>query len=309
MAKFYYGGQAVMEGVMMRGRKRMAIAVRAPNGEIVMHEEPLTAAIYTRKWGQWPFVRGLGMLWDALGLGMRALIWSADVSLQEEGQEPVKFSGPVAWTTIAFSLALAVGIFFLLPTMAAKFLAPLGANALAVSFVEGTIRLTLFLVYLWAIGFMPDIRRVFSYHGAEHKTINAYEAGVPLTPANVARFSTSHTRCGTSFLLTVMVIAIFVFAPFHFDNLFLRLLSRIILIPVVAGIAYEYMRFTAGHLNWPWVRALIKPGLQLQRLTTREPDEKMLECAIAALIPVLAADGIQLDAAVEVQPTPVTVAA
>ena len=161
MAKFYYGGQAVMEGVMMRGRKQMAIAVRAPNGEIVMHEEPLTAAIYTRKWGQWPFVRGLGMLWDALGLGIRALIWSADVSLQEEGQEPVKFSGPVAWTTIAFSLALAVGIFFLLPTMAAKFLAPLGANALAVSLVEGTIRLTLFLVYLWAIGFMPDIRRVF----------------------------------------------------------------------------------------------------------------------------------------------------
>ena len=141
---------------------------------------------------------------------------------------------------------------------------------------------------------MPDIRRVFSYHGAEHKTINAYEAGVPLTPANVARFSTSHTRCGTSFLLTVMIIAIFVFAPFHFDNLFLRLLSRIILIPVVAGIAYEFMRFTAGHLNWPWVRALIKPGLQLQRLTTREPDEKMLECAIAALRPVLAADGIEL---------------
>ena len=118
--------------------------------------------------------------------------------------------------------------------------------------MEGTIRLTLFLVYLWAIGFMPDIRRVFSYHGAEHKTINAYEAGVPLTPANVARFSTSHTRCGTSFLLTVMLISIFVFAPFHFDNLFLRLLSRIILIPVVAGIAYEFMRFTAGHRQLDW---------------------------------------------------------
>lgn len=308
MAKFYYGGQAVMEGVMMRGRKQMAIAVRAPNGEIVMHEEPLTAAIYTRKWGQWPFVRGLGMLWDALGLGMRALIWSADVALQEEGQEPVKFSGPVAWTTIALSLTLAVGIFFLLPTLAAKWLAPLGANGLVVSIVEGVIRLALFLVYLWAIGFMPDIRRVFAYHGAEHKTINAYESGVPLTPANVTRFSTSHTRCGTSFLLTVMIIAIIVFAPFHFDNLFLRLLSRIILIPVVAGIAYEFMRFTAGHQDNPLVRALIVPGLQLQKLTTREPDERMLECAIAALKPVLAADGIVLPM-VEPQSQPVAVGA
>jgi uncharacterized protein YqhQ len=298
-----------MEGVMMRGRKQMAIAVRAPNGEIVTHQEPLTAAIYTRKWGQWPFVRGLGMLWDALGLGMRALMWSADVALQEEGQEePVKFSGPVAWTTIALSLAVAVGVFFLLPTAAAKWLTPLGANALVISVVEGVIRLALFLVYLWAIGFMPDIRRVFAYHGAEHKTINAYEAGAPLTPASVARFTTAHTRCGTSFLLTVMIISIIVFAPFHFDNLFLRLLSRIILIPVVAGIAYEFMRFTAGHLHWPWVRALIVPGLQLQRLTTREPDERMIQCAITALRPVLAADGIELPV-VEPQPAPAAVGA
>ncbi len=296
MGKFYYGGQAVIEGVMMRGRKRVAVAVRAPNGEIVVHEEPLAAAIYTQKWGQWPFVRGLGMLWDALGLGMRALMWSADVSLQEEGQEEVKFTGPMAWTTVAVSLAIAVGIFFLLPTLAAKWLSPLGSNGLVVSIVEGVIRLGLFLAYLWAIGFMPDIRRVFAYHGAEHKTINAYEAGAVLTPANAARFSTAHTRCGTSFLLSVMIIAILVFAPFHFENLFLRLASRLVLIPVVAGIAYELMRFTAGHVEWPWVRAMITPGLLLQRLTTREPDERMLECAIAALRPVLAADGIELPA-------------
>ncbi len=294
MAKFYYGGQAVIEGVMMRGRKRVAVAVRAPNGEVVLHEEPLTAAIYTRKWGQWPFVRGLGMLWDALGLGMRALLWSADVAIQEEGKEEIKFTGPVAWTTVALSLAIAVGVFFLLPTAAARWLSPLGAGGLLVSLVEGVIRLTLFLAYLWAIGFMPDIRRVFAYHGAEHKTINAYEAGAILTPANVARFSTSHTRCGTSFLLSVMIIAIFVFAPFHFDNVLLRLLSRLVLIPVVAGIAYEFLRFTAGHVDQPLVRALIAPGLLLQRLTTREPDETMLECAIAALRPVLAADGIEL---------------
>lgn len=309
MAQFYYGGQAVIEGVMMRGRKRMAVAVRAPDGQIVVHEEPLTAAIYTRKWGQWPFVRGLGMLWDALGLGMRALLWSADIAMKEEGQEEVAFTGPVAWTTVATSLLIAVGLFFLLPTTAAKWLTPVGLGGLAVSVVEGIIRLALFLLYLWAIGFMPDIRRVFAYHGAEHKTINAYEAGQPLTPNSVARFTTAHTRCGTSFLLSVMLISIIVFAPFHFDNLFLRLASRIVLIPVVAGIAYEFMRFTAARVDRPWVRVLIAPGLALQRLTTREPDEKMLECAIAALKPVLAADGIEAPAAVEPQRVAIAVSA
>lgn len=307
MAKFYYGGQAVLEGVMMRGRKRMAVAVRAPNGQIVVHEEPLTAAIYTHKWGQWPFVRGVAMLWDALGLGMRALLWSADIAVKEEGQEEVQFTGPVAWTTVALSLAIAVGVFFLLPTVAARFLAPLGAAALAVSLVEGVIRLGLFLAYLWAVGFLPDIRRVFACHGAEHKTINAYEAGADLSPRSVARFSTSHTRCGTSFLLSVMVISIFVFAPFHFNNMLLRLASRLVLIPVVAGIAYEFMRFTAARTDRPWVRAIITPGLQLQRLTTREPDEGMLECAIASLAPVLAADGIEIPMPAAPQPVPATV--
>lgn len=295
LAKFYYGGQAVIEGVMMRGRKQMAVAVRAPNGEIVIHEEPLTAAIYRKKWGQWPFIRGLGMLWDALGLGMRALMWSADVAIQEEGQEEVKFSGPVAWTTIAVSLAFAVGLFFLLPTAAGKWLTPMGASGLAASIIEGVIRLGIFLLYLWGIGFMPDIRRVFAYHGAEHKTINAYEAGAVLTAESVAKFSTAHTRCGTGFLLSVMVVSIFVFAPFHFDNLFLRLASRIVLIPVVAGISYELLRFNANHQQWAWVRALTAPGLGLQKLTTREPEPAMLECAIAALKPVLAADGIVIE--------------
>lgn len=309
MAKFYYGGQAVIEGVMMRGRNRMAVAVRAPNGEIVLHEEPLTAAIYTKKWGQWPFVRGLRMLWDALGLGMRALLWSADVSLQEDGQEPVKFTGPVAWTTVAASLLFSVALFFLLPTAAARWISPVANNGLVVSAVEGVIRLGLFLAYLWAIGFMPDIRRVFAYHGAEHKTINAYEAGAALTPESVGRFTTAHTRCGTSFLLSVMIIAILVFAPFHFDNLLLRLVSRIVLIPVVAGIAYEFLRFTAAHVDHPVVRGLITPGLLLQRLTTREPDPAMLACAIAALKPVLAADGIVIEMAAEAAPRAVPVAA
>ena len=292
----------------MRGRKRMAVAVRAPDGQIVVHEEPLTAAIYTQKWGQWPFVRGLRMLWDALGLGMRALLWSADVAIKEEGAEDVKFSGPVAWTTIATSLLIAIGLFFLLPTAAAKWLTPVGLGGVGVSVVEGVIRLAVFMLYLWAISFMPDIRRVFAYHGAEHKTINAYEAGQPLTPQTVARFTTAHTRCGTSFLLTVMIISVVVFAPFHFDNLFLRLASRLVLIPVVAAIAYEFMRFTAARVDRPWVRVLITPGLTLQRLTTREPDEKMIECAIAALRPVLAADGIEWQAQPDAQPAAVAVA-
>ena len=307
MAKFYYGGQAVIEGVMMRGRKRMAVAVRAPNGQIVLHEEPLTAAIYTRKWGQWPFVRGLRMLWDALGLGMRALLWSADVAVKEDGDDAVSFSGPVAWTTVATALLFAVGVFFLLPTAAARWLSPGQAGGLLVSVVEGVIRLTLFLLYLWAISFMPDIRRVFAYHGAEHKTINAFEAAAELTPASVRRFTTAHTRCGTGFLLSVMIIAIFVFAPFHFDNVIVRLLSRLVLIPVVAGIAYEFMRFTAARAANPIVRVFIAPGLLLQRLTTREPDDAMLECAITALRPVLAADGMEV--AAEAPPAPAAVPA
>lgn len=299
MSTQFYGGQAVIEGVMMRGRKSMAVAVRNPQNEIVLHEEPLTAKIYTSRWGQWPFVRGLAMLWDALGLGMRALMWSADVAMQEEGQaEPVEFSGPVAWTTIATSLAFAIGLFFLLPTFASQWLAGFFGDHPAVDAIfEGSIRLLLFVLYLWAIGLMPDIRRVFGYHGAEHKTINAYEAGEELTVATVQRHSVQHTRCGTSFLLYVLVISIFLFAPLTFAGiepgwlaLLLRFVTRLLLIPIVAGIAYEIIRFSARHEDNPVMKALIAPGLLLQKLTTREPDDGMVECAIAALGPVLAAD-------------------
>lgn len=295
----YYGGQAVIEGVMMRGRKTMAVAVRNPQNEIVIHEEPLKAKIYTSQWGQWPFVRGLGMLWDALGLGMRALMWSADVATQEEGEEAVEFSGPVAWTTIATSLSFAVAIFFLLPTLASRWVAAFAnENAVVDAVAEGAIRLVLFLLYLWAIGFIPDIRRVFGYHGAEHKTINAYEAGDELTVANVQKHSVQHTRCGTSFLLYVLVLSIVLFAPLTFANvesatlaLALRFITRLALIPIVAGIAYEIIRFSAAHDRNPVMRALISPGLLLQKMTTREPDDDMVETAVTALFPVLLADG------------------
>lgn len=294
---------------MMRGRKAMAVAVRTPQGKVVLHEEPLTAKIYTARWGQWPFVRGLGMLWDALGLGTRALLWSGEVSIQEEEGEKVEFSGPVAWTTIAGSLLFAVALFFLLPTFAARLLAGwLGSMPIVDAIFEGVLRLVIFLVYIWGIGRIPEIARVFGYHGAEHKTINAYEAGVPLTVANVRPHSVQHTRCGTSFLLYVLVISIILFAPLTFHDvepawlsLLLRFVSRLLLIPVVAAISYEILRFSAGHDKNPIMRALITPGLWLQKLTTREPDDAMLETAIAALVPVLAADGIVAEGAEEIE--------
>ncbi len=291
-----------MEGVMMRGRKRMAVAVRNPQGNIVLHEEPLTAKIYTSSWGQWPFVRGLGMLWDALGLGMRALLWSGEVSMQEDEDEPVEFSGPVAWTTIAASLSFAIVLFFLVPTLASRWLATyVNDNAWVDAFFEGVIRMVIFLIYIWGIGRIEEIARVFGYHGAEHKTINAYEAGDPLTVAGVRPHSVQHTRCGTSFLLYVLVISIILFAPLTFSSvepvwlgLILRFVSRLLLVPVVAAIAYEILRFSAAHEGNPLMRALIAPGLALQKLTTREPDDSMIECAIAALVPVLAADDVEV---------------
>jgi uncharacterized protein YqhQ len=309
MGTQYYGGQAVIEGVMMRGRKMMAVAVRNPQGEIVVHSEQLTARIYTSKWGQWPFVRGLAMLWDALGLGMRALLWSGEVASQEEGKEKPEFTGPVAWTTIAASMAFAVALFFLLPTLASKFLANfLGDHPVVDAILEGILRLVIFIIYLWAIGRIPEIARVFGYHGAEHKTINAYEAGDPLTVESVQKHSVQHTRCGTSFLLYVLVISIILFAPLTFRGmentwlaLLLRFVTRIALVPVVAAIAYEIIRFSAAHQeNW-FMRLLIAPGLALQKLTTRPPDDHMVETAIMALEPVLEADGVRVQRAVAVE--------
>ncbi len=297
MARFYYGGQAVIEGVMMRGRTHMAVAVRDPQGEIVVHQEPLTARIYTSRWGKLPFLRGLTALWDALVLGMRTLLWSADVALAEEEAE---FSGPVAWTTMAGALALGVGIFFLIPSALAQWLERFWPAAWASSTVEGGIRLLMFLAYVWLIGLAPDIKRVFAYHGAEHKTINAFEAGADLTPDSVSRFSTAHTRCGTSFLLVVLVLAILFHIPLQFSEWYFRLLSRVLVIPIVAGVAYELIRFSADRHTNPIVKLFIAPGLLLQRLTTREPDRDMLEVAIAALKPVLVADGVLASATPDV---------
>lgn len=301
--EFNYGGQAVIEGVMMRGAKHMAVAVRHPDGHIAVHHEPLTAKIYTSRIGKLPFVRGLALLWDALGLGVRALMWSADIALQGEEEhrdKEVKFEGAVAWGTVATSLAMGIGLFFVLPLfltgLVDQWLLPRIPDAftmtVASNVVEGLIRLAFFLVYLIAIGQLEDIKRVFAYHGAEHKTIHAYEAGVELTPENVRPFSLLHPRCGTGFLLVVMVISIFVFVLLGRPPLFWRIVSRIVLVPVIAGIAYEFLRWSAARYHNPLVRALITPSLMLQKLTTREPDDAMLEVSITSLKTVLVNEGV-----------------
>lgn len=296
---FNYGGQAVIEGVMMRGSRMAAVAVRDPKGQIQLHTEPLNPRLYSGPVARTPFLRGLVMLWDALSLGIRSLMFSANVAL---GEEDAKFEGPIAWGTVAISFTIGIGLFFLLPAAVGKWLAgPLGLGTLATNLLEGAIRLLLLVGYIWAIGFMPDVRRLFAYHGAEHKTINAYEAGAPLTPASVARFPLEHPRCGTAFLLTVVVVSILVFSLVGNPTLWLRLASRLLLIPVVAGLAYEFIRFTARHIQNPIIRAIVAPNLALQRLTTREPDASMLEVAIAAFERVLESEGIYQPSAVSFQ--------
>jgi len=285
---FNYGGQAVIEGVMMRGRKYMAIAVRQPapeglpdsQGKIVLHTEPLNPRIYSGNLIKIPFVRGVTMLWDALVLGMRALMFSAEAAT---GDEAVEFEGPVAWGTVAVSLALAIGLFFVGPLLLIGWLEQYLGEGFLSNILEGIVRLAIFIGYVWGIGLLPDIQRVFGYHGAEHKAINAYEHGAKLAPKEIAKYSITHPRCGTAFLLIVMVISIFVFVLVGTPSIWIRIISRILLIPVIAGLAYEFLKFSANHTNHPLMKLLIAPGLALQGLTTRQPDEGMLEVAAAAL--------------------------
>jgi len=289
-----YGGQAVMEGVMMRGSRTMAVAVRQPDGHILLHSEPLDPRIYLSRLSKIPFLRALTGLWDVLVLGIRTLFYSAQVALGPE--EDVQFSGPIAWGTVAVSFAVGIGLFFVGPLLLVGLIDRYLTSDLLSNVVEGLIRLAIFVAYLWLIGLVPEIRRVFAYHGAEHKTINAYEAGARLIPEEVARYSTAHYRCGTAFLLSVLVISILIFALLGRPPMLLRLLSRILLIPVVAGVAYEYLRFTNRYRRSPLIRALAAPNLALQRLTTRQPEPEMLEVAIAALTRVLETESQTLGA-------------
>jgi len=271
-----YGGQAVIEGVMMRGRNSFAIAMRAPDGNIVVHKESL-AAVY-RSWiTKIPFLRGTILLWDALGLGMKALTLSANTQTGEDE----KLEGPALYLTLGTSLAIGIGLFILLPASVGGWAEhSLGWQNLAHNLLEGVMRLILLVGYIWAIGFMPDVKRLFGYHGAEHKTINAFEAGAELTPEVVAKYPIEHPRCGTAFMLTFVLLSILIHSLLGDMTFVWRLASRILLIPVIAGIAVEFIRWTANHLDSALVRLLIKPNLALQSLTTREPDVSMLEVAI-----------------------------
>lgn len=273
-----YGGQAVIEGVMMRGQKAFAIAMRAPDGKLVLHKEKLSE-IYRSRITKIPFLRGVVLLWDALGLGMRALT----IAVNTQTGEDEKLEGPALYLTLGLALVFGVSLFFLLPAglgaLAEKFF---GWNIWWGNLLEGLLRLFLLIGYIWAIGFMPDVKRLFAYHGAEHKTINAYEAGAELTPESVGKFSLEHPRCGTAFLLTLVLLSIIIFTLLGPLPIWWRLVSRVMLIPVLAGIAVEYIRWTANHLSNPFVRFLIRPNLALQSLTTREPDASMLEVAIQA---------------------------
>mgnify|MGYP006284788733 CR=1 FL=1 len=281
---FNYGGQAVIEGVMMRGSQTMAVALRRPEGDIIVETEPLNEMLYSGPISRIPFLRGLVMLWDALGLGMKALMMSADVAVGEEAS----LSGPASWGTALLGIGLGVGLFMILPSFLAGLLAPVLASEWLISLVEGIFRLILVVGYIWAIGRMPDIQRVFAYHGAEHKTINAYEAGKDLTVEEIRAFPKAHARCGTSFLLTLVALSVLLFAPLDPPSLIWRLISRLALLPVLTGISYEFIRLTGRFADRPWMQALIKPNLALQQLTTREPDDDMLQVAVSALKAVLA---------------------
>lgn len=293
-----YGGQAVMEGVMMRGLKDTAVAVRAPDGSIAVYHEPLVPGSTATRLRPLPFFRGVFLLWDTMLIGVRALIFSANVALSEEvegsddeAEEPGALEGPALWLTVAVSVGFSVALFFLLPLVAVHFIDRYLSSSIASNLVEGGIRLALLIGYLLFLGQLKDVSRIFGYHGAEHKTINAYEAGDPLDVAHVRRHSISHPRCGTGFLLIVVLLSILIFAFLGRPPFLWRVLSRIALVPVIAAIAYEFMKWTAAHIENRLVRILVAPSMALQHLTTRNPTDEMLETAIASLKRIFVAEG------------------
>ena len=302
-----YGGQAVLEGVMMRGRRWASVAVRAPNRQIVVRSERLPVHLYAGWISKTPFLRGLTVLWDSLGLGMKALMFSAEVAEQDDELEsgattaradeggvvsqagdatqatqPTTFGQTLQWTTVAFAMVMGIGVFFLLPLGAAALLELAVENTLVVHLFEGLVRLGLLVGYVWAIGFVPEIRRVFAYHGAEHMTIHAFEAGEPLDQEHIGKYSPAHPRCGTAFLLLVVAISILLFALIPTESWWVRIASRILSIPIIAGIAYEILKLGGAHTEHPLVHLIVVPGLALQKLTTRYPEPDMIEVAVTS---------------------------
>jgi len=279
MKRFNYGGQAVIEGVMMRGRRVVVTAVRRPGGGIALDTQPLPA-ILTSRARKVPLIRGILVLIETMVLGIKSLVYSAEVSMEEEEE---KLSGRATGGIVAGSIAFAVAVFFIAPLFLTRTLDSYIESSIVFNLVEGFIRMAIFLAYLKILTLIPSIGRIFAYHGAEHKAVNAYEAGVPLEMEAVRKCSTAHTRCGTSFLFVVMIIAIVVFALIGRPSLWLMVLSRVALVPVIAGLGYEVTQFGARHTGSSFIRAFLAPGLWLQRMTTREPDDSQLEIGISAL--------------------------
>lgn len=291
-----YGGQAVLEGVMIRGQSHMAVAVRRPNGAIAIDERPLST-LYTGVVRRIPLLRGVIVLVETLSLGMRALSYSANVNMEDPEADPDSEveseemgKGAIA-SMMLLSFGFAIILFFLLPLFASRPLEGMFGNDIVSNIAEGAIRLAVFVAYIWVIGRMPDIRRVFMYHGAEHMTVHAQERGDPLVIEAIRKYSPAHPRCGTAFLLTVMVVAIVVLVLVPRDPLWWMILSRIIFIPAIAALAYEVIRLSGRYEDNPLVRLVTAPNLLLQKLTTRQPEDDQIEVAVAAMNAALIADG------------------
>ncbi len=296
------GGQAVLDGVMMKGPDRLAVTVRRPDGRLHIRTTPLKK---TNKLRRIPVLRGVFVFVDSLVTGMSTIMYSADVLADADDEEEEKgkfelwieekFGEKAAWNflmyaAVIFAIAVSIGVFILLPTAAVSLLGAITENHVILNLAEGILRMLLFVLYIWAISKVSDIKVTFQYHGAEHKTIHCYEKGLELTPENAQQFYTLHPRCGTSFLMFVMVISLILFSLLGWPNLAVRLLSRILLIPVVAGLSYELLRWAGRSDNW-LVRILSVPGLWLQKITTNEPTKEQLEVAIASMKAVLVPEG------------------
>lgn len=283
------GGQAVLEGVMMRGISVWAVAVRTPEGAIEIESEDLVPWAQRHRIWRLPIIRGVVALGESMKIGFKALAISANAQMEEDDEgEKEEIGGWIWGLTIVFSLMLSVGLFFVVPVGLTSLIKDQLGSPLLFWLVEGILRTAIFIGYILAISKMPDLRRVFEYHGAEHKTISCYEAEDELVPSRAKLYSRLHPRCGTSFLLIVMVLAIFVFAPIGLPEWYWLLLSRILGIPLIAGLSYEVIKWAGKNRRKAWVRAVMWPGLMLQNLTTREPNEEQLEVAIASLNAVLA---------------------
>jgi uncharacterized protein YqhQ len=288
MPSYNYGGQALIEGVLMRGRDAIAVALRHPDGRIVYATERLDSGFHGTRWSKWPFVRGLVVLYETLVMGTRWLVRSANLQAQSEGVELGRWSIALL---LGMTLLAGVGIFFLLPLVVATITAANVENGLVQHLIEGLVRVAIFLGYLALIGRAPDIRRVFQYHGAEHMTIHALEAGDPLTVAEVRKFPTAHQRCGTEFLVVVILLSIVAFSIVGRQDPLVMVGSRVLLIPVIAAVGYEILRFGARHRANPLVKVLLYPGLLVQMITTKQPNDSMIEVAIVSMEEALEADG------------------